>query len=108
MYYTPSSPTLYHAGSTAAALVLLPLDRADDLHAIFDEYKDGAQLLKYAGGLGTDWTPSAPPARLLKTGVESQGVIPFLKIPTTSPYLSTARAAAAAPQPCTSSTGTST
>jgi ribonucleoside-diphosphate reductase alpha chain len=53
----------------------------DDLHAIFDEYKDGAQLLKYAGGLGVDWTPVRATGSLIKkTGVESQGVIPFLKI----------------------------
>jgi ribonucleoside-diphosphate reductase alpha chain len=38
----------------------------DDLHAIFKEYSDGAQLLKYAGGIGTDWTPVRAPARSLK------------------------------------------
>ncbi|HEV8677576.1 MAG TPA: ribonucleoside-diphosphate reductase subunit alpha, partial [Candidatus Paceibacterota bacterium] len=43
--------------------------------------KDGAQLLKYAGGLGVDWTPVRATGSLIKkTGVESQGVIPFLKI----------------------------
>jgi ribonucleoside-diphosphate reductase alpha chain len=67
MYYTPSSPTLYHAGlALAAALVLLPFYRADDLHAIFKEYSDGAQLLKYAGGLGTDWTPVRATGSLIK------------------------------------------
>ncbi len=82
MYYTPSSPTLYHAGLALPQLSSCFLSTVpDDLHAIFDEYKDGAQLLKYAGGLGVDWTPVRATGSLVKkTGVESQGVIPFLKI----------------------------
>jgi ribonucleoside-diphosphate reductase alpha chain len=82
MYYTPSSPTLYHAGLKLPQLSSCFLSTVpDDLHAIFDEYKDGAQLLKYAGGLGVDWTPVRATGSLIKkTGVESQGVIPFLKI----------------------------
>ncbi len=82
MHYTPSSPTLYHAGLKLPQLSSCFLSTVpDDLHAIFDEYKDAAQLLKYAGGTGTDWTPvRATGALVKKTGVESQGVIPFLKI----------------------------
>ncbi|MDO8548346.1 MAG: ribonucleoside-diphosphate reductase subunit alpha, partial [bacterium] len=82
MYYTPSSPTLYHAGLVKPQLSSCFLSTVpDDLHAIFKEYSDGAQLLKYAGGLGTDWTPVRATGSLVKTtGVESQGVIPFLKI----------------------------
>ena len=82
MYYTPSSPTLYHAGLVKPQLSSCFLSTVpDDLHAIFKEYSDGAQLLKYAGGLGTDWTPVRATGSLIKgTGVESQGVIPFLKI----------------------------
>jgi len=82
MYYTPSSPTLYHSGLKKAQLSSCFLSTVpDDLHAIFDEYKDGAQLLKYAGGLGIDWSPVRATSSLVKsTGVESQGVIPFLKI----------------------------
>ena len=82
MYYTPSSPTLYHAGLTKPQLSSCFLSTVpDNLHMIFKEYSDGAQLLKYAGGLGTDWTPVRATGSLVKTtGVESQGVIPFLKI----------------------------
>jgi ribonucleoside-diphosphate reductase alpha chain len=82
MYYTPSSPTLYHAGLALPQLSSCFLSTVpDDLHAIFKEYSDGAQLLKYAGGLGVDWTPVRATGSLIKkTGVESQGVIPFLKI----------------------------
>jgi ribonucleoside-diphosphate reductase alpha chain len=82
MYYTPSSPTLYHAGLTkpqlsSCFLMTVP----DDLHAIFKNFSDGAQLLKYAGGLGTDWSYIRSTGSLVKTtGVESQGVVPFLKI----------------------------
>lgn len=82
MYYMPSSPTLYHAGLKLAQLSSCFLSTVpDDLHAIFKEYSNGAQLLKYAGGLGVDWTPVRATGSLVKaTGVESQGVIPFLKI----------------------------
>jgi len=82
MYYTPSSPTLYHAGLQKPQLSSCFLSTVpDDLHMIFKEYSDGAQLLKYAGGLGTDWTPVRATGSLIKTtGVESQGVIPFLKV----------------------------
>ncbi len=82
MYYTPSSPTLYHAGLKLPQLSSCFLSTVgDDLHAIFREYSDGAQLLKFAGGLGTDWTSVRATGSLVKTtGVESQGVIPFLKI----------------------------
>ena len=82
MYYTPSSPTLYHAGLVKPQLSSCFLSTVpDDLHMIFKEYSDGAQLLKFAGGLGTDLTPVRATGSLVKTtGVESQGVIPFLKI----------------------------
>jgi len=82
MYYTPSSPTLYHAGLKLPQLSSCFLSTVpDDLHAIFKGYSDGAQLLKYAGGLGIDWTPVRATGSMVKaTGVESQGVIPFLKI----------------------------
>lgn len=82
LYYTPSSPTLYNAGTTfsqmsSCFLMTVP----DDLHMIFKHYSDGAQLLKYSGGNATDWTPVRATGSLIKTtGVESQGVIPFLKI----------------------------
>ena len=82
MYYMPSSPTLYHAGLQFPQLSSCFLSTVpDDLHAIFKEYSDSAQLLKYAGGIGSDWTPVRATGSLVKkTGVESQGVIPFLKI----------------------------
>src|SRR3569623_2246918 len=82
MYYAPSSPTLYHAGLMLPQLSSCFLSTVpDDLHAFFDEYKDGAQLLKYAGGLGVDWAPVRATGSLVKkTGVESQGKIPNHKL----------------------------
>ncbi|MGH7141638.1 MAG: ribonucleoside-diphosphate reductase subunit alpha [Minisyncoccia bacterium] len=82
MYYMPSSPTLYHAGLARPQLASCFLNTVpDDLHAIFKNYTDNAQLLKYAGGCATDWTPVRATGSLVKTtGVQSQGVIPFLKV----------------------------
>lgn len=80
--YTPSSPTLYHAGWTRAQLSSCFLSTvSDDLSEIFRNYSDNAQLLKFAGGIGDDWTPVRATGAIIKsTGVESQGVVPFLKI----------------------------
>ena len=82
MYYMPSSPTLYHAGTTIPQLSSCFLMTVPDhLQAIFKHYGDAAQLLKFAGGNGTDWTPVRAAGSLVKkTGVESQGVVPFLRI----------------------------
>ncbi len=53
----------------------------DDLAHIFKSIGDNAQLSKWAGGLGNDWTNvRAIGARIHGTNGESQGVIPFLKI----------------------------
>lgn len=81
-YYTPSTPTLFHAGTPKPQLSSCYLNTVpDDLHAIFKNYTDNAQLSKWSGGIGTDWTPLRATGAFIKgTGVDSQGVIPFLKI----------------------------
>lgn len=81
-YYTPSTPTLFHAGTPKPQLSSCYLNTVpDDLHAIFKNYSDNAQLSKWSGGIGTDWTPLRATGAFIKgTGVDSQGVIPFLKI----------------------------
>lgn len=81
-YYTPSTPTLFHAGTPKPQLSSCYLNTVpDDLHAIFKNYSDNAQLSKWSGGIGTDWTSLRATGAFIKgTGVESQGVIPFLKI----------------------------
>lgn len=82
MIYTPSTPTLYHSGMPRAQLSSCFLGSVqDDLHQIFKSYGDNAQLLKWSGGTGYDWTNvRATGSYIHATGVESQGVIPFLKI----------------------------
>ncbi|MBI2120002.1 MAG: ribonucleoside-diphosphate reductase subunit alpha [Parcubacteria group bacterium] len=80
--YTPSTPTLFHAGTTKPQLSSCYLNTVpDSLDGIFKNYADNAQLSKWSGGLGTDWTNIRGTGSFIKgTGVESQGVIPFLKI----------------------------
>lgn len=80
--YVPSTPTLFHAGTTFPQLSSCYLNTVeDDLTHIFKVYGDNAQLSKYSGGIGTDWTNLRGTGALIKkTNVGSQGVIPFLKI----------------------------
>lgn len=82
LIYTPSTPTLYHSGMARAQLASCFLNTVpDDLTSIFKSYSDNAQLLKWSGGTGTDWTyVRGTGSYIHATGVESQGVIPFLKI----------------------------
>lgn len=80
--YTPSTPTLFHAGTPKPQLSSCYLNSVpDSLDGIFQSYADNAQLSKWSGGIGTDWTNIRGTGSFIKgTGVESQGVIPFLKI----------------------------
>ncbi len=82
MYYTPSTPTLLHAGTPKPQLSSCFLNTVPDtLEGIFKTYADNAQLSKWSGGIGTDWTPVRATGAMVKAiGVESQGVIPYLKI----------------------------
>ena len=81
-YYTPSTPTLFHAGTPKPQLSSCYLNTVpDSLDGIFKTYADNAQLSKWSGGIGTDWTDVRGTGSFIEgTGVESQGVIPFLKI----------------------------
>ncbi|MEO8275776.1 MAG: ribonucleoside-diphosphate reductase subunit alpha [Thermoanaerobaculia bacterium] len=80
--YVPSTPTLFHAGTTRPQLSSCYLTTVDDdLGQIFKNLGDNAQLSKWSGGLGNDWTNiRATNSPIRSTNVESQGVIPFLKI----------------------------
>lgn len=82
MDYVPSSPTLFHAGTKRAQMSSCYLSTVEDsLHHIFKVYGDNAQLSKYAGGLGVDWTNiRGTGAWIGDTNITSQGVIPFLRI----------------------------
>ncbi|MBI2576356.1 ribonucleoside-diphosphate reductase subunit alpha [Candidatus Woesearchaeota archaeon] len=82
MRFVPSTPTLFHSGSTHPQLSSCYLTTIeDDLGHIFKCIADNAQLSKWSGGLGNDWTNIRATGSWIKsTNVESQGVIPFLKI----------------------------
>ncbi len=80
--YTPSTPTLFSAGTTHPQLSSCYLNTVEDsLEGIFKVYTDNARLSKWAGGLGTDWTPIRSTGASIKgTNGVSQGLIPWLKI----------------------------
>lgn len=80
--YVPSTPTLFHSGTNHPQMSSCYLTTVmDSLDHIFKSYGDNARLSKWSGGLGNDWTNlRATGAKIKGTGVESQGVIPFLKI----------------------------
>jgi ribonucleoside-diphosphate reductase alpha chain len=82
LYYVPSTPTLFHSGLKHPQLSSCYLTTVDDdLYHIFQSFGDNAQLSKWSGGLGNDWTNVRGTGALIKSNhVESQGVIPFLKI----------------------------
>ena len=80
--FVPSTPTLFHSGTPRPQLSSCYLTTVeDDLTHIFKAISDNAQLSKWSGGLGNDWTNiRATGSPIKSTNVESQGVIPFLKI----------------------------
>lgn len=80
--YIPSTPTLFHSGFVRAQLSSCYLTTVnDDLGHIFKCIGDNAQLAKWAGGIGSDWTNVRGTGALIKSiKATSQGVIPYLKI----------------------------
>jgi ribonucleoside-diphosphate reductase alpha chain len=80
--FVPSSPTLFHAGTKHPQLSSCYLNTVgDSLESIFKVYADNAQLSKWAGGIGTDWTNIRGSGSLVKrSGIKSNGLVPFLKI----------------------------
>jgi ribonucleoside-diphosphate reductase alpha chain len=80
--FVPSTPTLFHSGLTHPQLSSCYLSIVnDDLTHIFKVIGDNAQLSKWSGGIGNDWTRvRATNALIASTNVQSQGVVPFLKI----------------------------
>ncbi|PCI18807.1 ribonucleoside-diphosphate reductase subunit alpha [Candidatus Wolfebacteria bacterium] len=82
MLYVSSTPTLLHSGTSHSQMSSCYLSTVeDDLNHIFKVIGDNAQLAKWSGGIGNDWTNiRATNAAIKSTNVGSQGLIPFLKI----------------------------
>ncbi len=80
--YCPGTPTLFNSGTMHSQLSSCYLSTVmDDLGHIFKVISDDAQLSKWAGGLGNDWTNVRATGAVIKgTNGRSQGVIPFLKV----------------------------
>lgn len=81
-YYTPGGRTLFQAGAVKPQLSNCFLNVVpDSLDGIFKTFSDNSQYLKWSGGTGTSWTPVRGIGAYIKgTGVNGQGVVPFLKI----------------------------
>ena len=80
--YLSGTPTLFNSGTMHSQLSSCYLSTImDDLEHIFKTISDDAQLSKWAGGLGNDWTNvRGTGARIKGTNGKSQGIIPFLKV----------------------------
>lgn len=81
--YCPSTPTLFNAGTIHAQMSSCYVGFVpDDLKGIFDlGITQNALLSKFAGGIGSDWTPVRCNGSIIKsTNGRSNGVVPFLKI----------------------------
>ncbi len=80
--YMSSTPTLFNSGTKRPQLSSCYLTTVpDNLDGIFEAIKDDANLSKWAGGLGNDWTPVRAMNSYIKgTNGKSQGVVPFLKV----------------------------
>jgi ribonucleoside-diphosphate reductase alpha chain len=80
--YIASSPTLFNAGTRHEQLSsCFLLDSPEDsLEAIYDKYKEIAQLSKFSGGIGVAWHRIRAEGALIRgTNGLSNGIIPWLK-----------------------------
>jgi len=80
--YVSGTPTLFNSGTCHSQLSSCYLSTVmDDLSHIYKVISDDAQLSKWAGGLGNDWSNVRATGALIKgTNGKSQGIIPFLKV----------------------------
>ncbi len=80
--FMPSTPTLFNSGTCRSQLSSCYLTTVPDhLDGIYAALKDNANLSKYAGGLGNDWTNVRGSGSKIKgTNGISSGVIPFLNV----------------------------
>lgn len=81
-HYSPSTPTLFNAGTLHSQLSSCYLNTFDDsIDGIFDGLWQEARKSKYAGGLGFDVTNFRATGSYIKgTNGEGQGLIPWMKL----------------------------
>lgn len=82
LLYIPSTPTLFNSGLVRSQLSSCYLTTVEDsLEGIFKNYADAAQLSKWAGGVGTDWSRvRGHDSHIIGTNGKSDGIVPWLKI----------------------------
>lgn len=80
--YVPSTPTLFNSGTNHSQMSSCYLNTVEDsIDGIFGTIHECANLSKYAGGIGTDWTRVRPAGDIIQgTNGKSSGVVPYLKI----------------------------
>lgn len=80
--YLPSSPTLFNAGTShpqMSSCYLLDSPR-DELGSIYQRYAQVAQLSKFAGGIGIQWSRVRSRGALIRgTNGHSNGIVPWLR-----------------------------
>ena len=89
--FVDSTPTLFNSGTKHSQLSSCYLNTvADSISAdpgqnkyasIFGTIEECANLSKYAGGIGTDWTRVRPEGDpIIGTNGKSSGIVPYLKV----------------------------
>jgi len=80
--YLPSSPTLFNSGTRhtqMSSCYLLDSPR-DELESIYERYAQVAQLSKFAGGIGVQWSRVRSRGALIRgTNGHSNGIVPWLR-----------------------------
>jgi ribonucleoside-diphosphate reductase alpha chain len=82
MEFMSSTPTLFNSGTLRSQLSSCYLNTIEDsIDGIYGTMHECANLSKYAGGIGTDWTRVRPSGDVIVgTNGKSSGVIPYLKV----------------------------
>mgnify|MGYP005820225881 CR=1 FL=1 len=80
--YLHSTPTLYNSATTINQYSSCYVNVVEDsLSSIMDKLKEVANLSKYAGGVGTDFSRlRSTGSKILSLNAASSGIIPFIKI----------------------------
>ena len=80
--FLSSTPTLFNSGTNHSQLSSCYLNTvADSIDGIYSTIHECANLSKYAGGIGTDWTFVRPAGDvILGTNGKSSGIVPYIKV----------------------------